>query len=95
MNAEEHPWEAIYRSQGCVFQQILPFFAPMAAEFRRRCVLDLGCGRRRGRRWRGWRSRRDQEILSAGFCAVRAEKSPLDFMSLICNLLQASLQLLD
>jgi SAM-dependent methyltransferase len=47
MGAEEHPWEAIYRAQGHVFQEILPFFAPMVQEFRRRKVrrvLDLGCG---------------------------------------------------
>lgn len=47
MGAEEHPWEAIYRSQGHVFQEILSFFAAMVEAFRRcgvRRVLDLGCG---------------------------------------------------
>jgi SAM-dependent methyltransferase len=43
----EHPWEFIYRTQGRVFQELLPFFAPVVEAFNRRGarrVLDLGCG---------------------------------------------------
>jgi SAM-dependent methyltransferase len=47
MNDQEHPWEKIYRSQGRVYQELLPFFAPLVADLQRRGVrrvLDLGCG---------------------------------------------------
>lgn len=43
----EHPWEKIYCRDGRVFAELLPFFAPLVAEFNRRGVrrvLDLGCG---------------------------------------------------
>ena len=42
-----HPWERIYQDQGRVFQELLPFFAPLVEDFNRRHVrrvLDLGCG---------------------------------------------------
>jgi SAM-dependent methyltransferase len=47
MTAGEHPWEKIYRRDGRVFEELLPFFAPLVVEFHRRGVrrvLDLGCG---------------------------------------------------
>lgn len=47
MSEKLHPWEQIYRNQGRVFQELLPFFGPLVEEFHRRGVrrvLDLGCG---------------------------------------------------
>lgn len=47
MNNEFHPWEKIYQAQGRVFQELLPFFAPLVEELKRRQarrLLDLGCG---------------------------------------------------
>lgn len=47
MPVKLHPWEKIYREQGRVFQELLPFFAQLVEELNRRRVhrvLDLGCG---------------------------------------------------
>jgi SAM-dependent methyltransferase len=47
VSVERHPWEEIYRTQGLVFQELLPFFAPLVETLAYRGVrrvLDLGCG---------------------------------------------------
>lgn len=47
INSKNHPWEAIYRSEGKVFTEPFPRFDEVVREFEaHECkrVLDLGCG---------------------------------------------------